>query len=112
MFTEMRLQSYDVRAFDPMSGPFQYDIYEPIGKSYKQVDFWAALATERLCITVGDFLAIFGADAERETATDDGGFGYTYEVKKKNQIRVRGFFGHLECMQDLSMSQNMDRLGE
>lgn len=107
----MRLQRHDDMVFAPHSGPVYYEIYLPSRGSYKRADFSIRLASEKMCITMDDFVAVFGSGARRTEATDGGGFGYVYGSRQDNQVSVSGSFGHRKCMQNLRMEQNMFRVG-
>jgi hypothetical protein len=105
-----RLQRYDRRLFDPRHGPADYYRQQPAGKSWQRIGIMLPLAVRRTCVTVADFVAVFGAGARRREATDNGGFGYIWQTRQGNEISVSGFFGHARCMGDLTLQQNVDRL--
>jgi hypothetical protein len=105
-----RLLAYDRRLFDVVNWPVWYDIFQPLGMSFKRVNFNIGIAAPKLCVTADDFRSVFGAAIEQWHATDFGGVGYRYKIARRNEIAVTGFFGHAKCMQNLRLTQDEDRL--
>jgi hypothetical protein len=108
-FVGGRLQKYDQAVFEP-GGSARYEIRQPSGKPWKQVELWLDFATDKICIRESDFRAVFGPGAKRHLIPDaHRGFAYSYSIALKNDMDISGNFLDGMCMWDLLIRQNADR---